>query len=373
MNTLIKPYIDLNKDEIFKILKELCEIPAPSHSEFKRAEYCKEYFLSIGAKDAYIDKAYNVVFPLNCEKSDEITVFSAHLDTVFPEKDSFDCIDDGEKIFCPGVCDDTAGVVALLLMTKFFIQNKILPEKGIMFVCNSCEEGLGNLKGTRQIFEDYKGRISNFITFDSSLNVVNDRCVGSHRYEVEVITEGGHSFKKFGNKNAIAVLSDIITKIYSIDVPQKKDTKTTYNVGIVSGGTSVNTIAESAKMLCEYRSDDKDCLEFMRKSFEDVFNSVEGATLNVTKIGDRPCADCEKSKTEKLKEKIIPVIESVTGKKVLFESSSTDCNIPLSMGVPALSIGVCNFDKIHTKDEWIDKKMFINGIEVAIKAGLALM
>ena len=134
-------------------------------------------------------------------------------------------------------------------MAKFFLENNICPKNGIMFVCNSCEEGLGNLKGTRQLFKDYEGKISKFITFDSSLNNLYNRCVGSHRYEVTVETEGGHSFNAFGNDNAIEKLSEIVSEIYKIEIPLKEGAKTTYNVGTISGGTSINTIAQSATIM----------------------------------------------------------------------------------------------------------------------------
>ena len=274
-NDIIKDYVTQNKEELYKMLKELCGIPAPSNFEHKRAEYCKKWLEDIGADGVYIDEALNVIFPLNCDGSNEITVFVAHTDTVFPDTEPMPYFDDGERIHSPGVADDTASVVVLLMMAKFFVENKILPPKGIMFVCNSCEEGLGNLKGTRQIFKDYEGRIGKFISFDCNLNVVNDRCVGSHRYEVEVLTEGGHSYGAFGNNNAIAKLSEIIAEIYKIQVPDKSETRTTYNVGTISGGTSVNTIAQNAKMLCEYRSDDKECLEVMQNKFENIFESAQ--------------------------------------------------------------------------------------------------
>lgn len=220
-----------NSEEIFSLLKDLCDIPAPSHFETKRAEFCKRYLENIGATNVYIDEAQNVIFPLNCDNSNEITVFAAHTDTVFPDVEPMPYYDDGEKIHSPGVADDTASVVVLLLMARYFIEKKIIPDKGILFVCNSCEEGLGNLKGTRQLFADYANRIKQFIAFDSDLDVVNDVCVGSHRYEIEVSTQGGHSYGDFGCINAISVASAMINKIYKINVPQKAGTKTTYNVG----------------------------------------------------------------------------------------------------------------------------------------------
>lgn len=370
----IKGYISQNKKLMLDTLKELCGIPAPSHFEHRRAQYCKDWLEKAGAQGVYIDEALNVVFPLNCEGSSGITVFTAHTDTVFPDMEPMPYYDDGEKIHCPGASDDTASVVVLMLMAKFFVEKKHMPQDGILFVCNSCEEGLGNLKGTRQLFQDFQGRIRSFIPFDSSLNVISDRCVGSHRYEVEVLTEGGHSFGAFGNDNAIAKLAGIVSEIYKIEVPKPAGTRTTYNVGTISGGTSVNTIAQSAKMLCEYRSDDRDCLAIMETKFQEIFDAARSAKVqvNVKRVGDRPCSDIDPEKVETLKRIAVPIIEQVISGPVSFNSSSTDCNIPLSMGIPALCVGVNIHAGMHTREEWVDKASLITGLEIAIRLGLAL-
>ena len=370
----IKEFIKNNTNSMFKTLKELCLIPAPSHKELQRAEYCKKWLECNGAKNVYIDDALNVIFPLNCENSSEITVFAAHTDTVFPDTVPMPYSEDEEKIFCPGVSDDTASVVTLLYIAKYFIENSIIPAKGVMFVCNSCEEGLGDLKGTKQLFRTFAGKIKHFITFDNQLEVVADCCVGSHRYEVEVFTEGGHSLSDFGNKNSIVELSKIVSKIYSIDVPKIGNSLTTYNVGIFEGGTSVNTIAQSAKMLCEYRSDNYECLSIMQKQFEEIFSSsqADDVVVKVTKVGDRPCANIELNKIEELKQKIIPVISEIIGKKIEFCSMSTDCNIPLSLGIPALCIGTSTHGGVHTREEWIEKSSIISGFEIGIKTALVL-
>jgi len=370
----MKEFIQANREQMFATLKELCLIPAPSHFEHARAEYCKNWLEAVGAKGVYIDDALNVIFPLGCENSNEITVFVAHTDTVFPDTEPMPYSDDGKRVHCPGASDDTASVVVLLTMAKYFIEKNITPAKGVLFVCNSCEEGLGNLKGTKQLFKDFEGRIAQFISFDSQLHIVNDHCVGSHRYEVEVCTEGGHSFGAFGNTNAIAELSKIIGALYEIKVPEKEGTRTTYNVGTITGGTSVNTIAQNAKMLCEYRSDDKDCMAFMQQQFESIFDSAKSdkVQLNITKVGDRPCSSTDKGKIEALKDIVVPIIESVIGQKVTYKSSSTDCNIPLSLDIPALCIGTNLHDGMHTREEWVDKESLLPGLEIAIKTGLAL-
>lgn len=371
----LKEYIENNKALLFNTLKELCLIPAPSHKEEKRAEFCRDWLVSRGAEGVYIDDALNVVFPINCENSEEITVVVAHTDTVFPDLEPMLYTDDGEKIHCPGVGDDTASLTVLLLTAKYFIENEIRPSKGIMFVCNSCEEGLGNLKGTRQIFKDYAGRIGQFVSFDSTLNKIADKCVGSHRYEVKVQTVGGHSYLAFGLPNAIAELSKIITEIYKIEIPKRGNSRTSYNVGVIEGGTSVNTIAGDAKMLCEYRSDNIECLEIMENAFESIFAEAKnhGVNLKVTKIGERPCmGKVDLGKIEKMARICEEIIREATGFEVSRESSSTDCNIPLSLGVPALCIGVYMGAKWHTRNEWIEKASLPLGLEVALKSVMKL-
>ncbi len=371
----IKEYVSENKEFLLQTLKELCLIPAPSHHEEKRAEYCKKWLENAGAKGVYIDEALNVVFPLNCENSNEITVIVAHTDTVFPDTEPMPYKDDGEKIYCPGVGDDTASLAVMLFVAKYYLKKGILPEKGIMFVCNSCEEGLGNLKGTKQIFKDYAGRIAQFLSFDSNLNKIADRCVGSHRYEVEVKTQGGHSYLAFGKSNAIAELSKIINEIYKIEVPKRENSRTSYNVGIIEGGTSVNTIAQSAKMLCEYRSDNIECLEIMEKAFETIFSDAKalGVDIRVEKIGERPCmGDVDLGKVERMATACEKIIYEATGLEVIRESSSTDCNIPLSLGIPALCIGVYTGAEWHTRNEWIEKASLASGLEVGIKSVIAL-
>ena len=359
-------FITENRAYLYYTLKELCAIPAPSHNEGKRAEYCKEWLEKNGCTGVYIDDALNVIFPLNAEGKNELTVYAAHLDTVFPDLEPLPYREEDGKIFCPGVGDDTASVCVLMMGAKYCVENNIIPKDGILFVMNSCEEGLGNLKGTRQLFADYKGRIKQFITLDSHINSMAGTSVGSHRYKVDVKTPGGHSYGAFGNKNAIVELSKIAAKIYELEVPVREGSKTTYNVGTIEGGTSVNTIAENASMLCEYRSTNLECLEIMRQSFEKIFAEAECDDIKVTveKVGDRPCADIDEKIQNEFAEKIKKVIEGVLNIKLRVGSSSTDCNIPLSMGIPAVAIGVRGGGGVHTRNEWMDKESLIKGMEI---------
>lgn len=371
----IKDYIGKNKEKMLQTLKELCLIPAPSHFEQERAAYCKKWLENIGAKGVYIDNVQNVIFPINCEGSDQITVFVAHTDTVFPDTEPMPFVDDGENIHCPGVGDDTACLAVLLMLAKYYVENNIRPEDGVMFVCNACEEGLGDLKGTKELFKNFAGRIKQFISFDANMDIIYNNCAGSHRYEVEVLTKGGHSFSKFGNENAIHRLSEMVAKIYSIKVPQKGIYRTTYNVGVITGGTSINTIAQSAKMLCEYRSENIDCLRYMEKQFFDIFESAktDKVQVNVKKVGDRPCNDTDPAKIQTLVDKVKPIVESVIGKEAAVLSASTDCNVPYSLGIPGLCIGTYYGAGAHTREEFIVKDSVALGLEVALKSSAALL
>ena len=237
-----KEFIELNKADMYKTLKELAIIPAPSGHEEKRAEYCLEFLKSVGGKDAYIDSALNVILPINIEGKDSVTVIGAHTDIVFGYEVPLNYEEKDGKIFCPGIGDDTASAVVLMYTAKYFLENNIKPQNGLIIVLDSCEEGMGNLKGIRQLMQDFGGRIKEFVTYDSDFYSIANECVGSHRYKVTVKTEGGHSFGKFGNKNAIAELSKIIGRMYELEVPKREGATTTYNVGTIDGGTSVNII-----------------------------------------------------------------------------------------------------------------------------------
>jgi len=362
----LQKFLQDNRQYHLDMTIELAQIPAPSNKEEKRAQWVKNYFDSLGGTDSYIDKALNVVLPLNCENCDEIVVFMAHMDVVFPDETPLPLeIRDG-KIFCPGICDDTANLTCLLLIAKYILENKLTPKTGILIVANSGEEGLGNLKGSRQIMEDYKGRIKEFISFDGTFGFVCNDAVGSHRYSVEIKTEGGHSYGNFGNRNAIAFLASMINTLYTIKVPPMG--KTTYNVGTIEGGTSVNTIAQNAKMLYEYRSDNLESLAIMEKFFDSVCESYRnmGVEVNVEIMGKRPCkGDVDEKALRQLTNTAREISEHFTGIKCGFGASSTDCNTPLSQGVPAVCLGLCSGRGSHTRGEWMDINSLPAGAKIA--------
>lgn len=364
-------------DEMLKLLHDICVIPAPSGYEDERAEFILKYLKDLGIENAHIDEAKNVVCTIG-EPSDKMVAFMAHTDTVFPFDVPLNYIDDGEKIYCPGVIDDVVCLVIMLCGIKYIVQNNIKLNQTLMFVANACEEGLGNLKGTRQIFKDYGDKISHMYTFDGSYTHIVNESVGSHRYEVTAITEGGHSFGAFGNRNAINVLAQIISEIYKIEVPKDGNSKTTYNVGTISGGTSVNTIAQNATMLVEYRSDSVKCLSIMKDKYAKIFEDAKDKCqeLKIDLVGDRPCMDnMDMERLNELSDYVCNVQAKYGKCEVKRTSGSTDANIPHSLGIPAICVGVYIGGGEHTRGEWLVKESikpgFAIGLELMLTDGKA--
>ena len=212
--------------------------------------------------------------------------------------------------------------------------------------------------------KSYAGRIRSLITLDGTkLNAVVDQAVGSHRYRISVRTEGGHSFGSFGKPNAIHQLSRIVDELYNIEVPKQAGSRTTYNVGVISGGTSVNTIAQYAEMYYEYRSDSHQCMQQMETLFSFIINAnrLRGVDVAVEKIGDRPCGNIAPEKAKALKERIETSIREVLQQEAVFGCGSTDANMPLSMGIPSACISVCDGGGCHTREEWLDTTSLPDG------------
>ena len=364
---MVKNWAETSQEELKQLIFDLCRIPAPSHKEELRAEFCKNWLENKGAQGVYIDEALNVVFPY-CDNGGDVTVFEAHTDTVFPDLTPFEVKIDGDKAYCPGIGDDTTNLAEMMMAISFLLENDLKPQNGgIIFVCNSCEEGLGNLKGTRAIMKRYGDRTKEFFTFDGGLYSAVKRAVGSRRFKIEVKTIGGHSYGAYGNPNAIEQLAQLIVQLYRIKVPSVPDTKTTMNVGVINGGTSVNTIAQQAEALFEFRSDDKDCLDNMQKQFDAIIEAerVKGVDITVEVVGERPCmGDVDPVKHKAILDKVVKLMSKYTDKEIRLRSSSTDCNIPLSMGIPSTCIGGYSGSGAHTREEYIKLSSLTTGLRI---------
>ena len=360
----ILQYIDSHAESAQQLLMDLAQIPAPSNHEERRAEFCLNWLRSRGAEGAYIDEALNVIYPIGDTGENDLMVFMAHSDVVFPDTTPLPLRVENGRIYCPGVGDDTANAVALLTAAGYIAEQKLSPKNcGVLLVINSGEEGLGNLKGSRKILEDFGHRVKEFVTFDGNANVVVTKAVGSRRYRVAVKTEGGHSYARFGAPNAIAQLSQLIARLYEVRVPDIG--RTTYNVGTISGGTSVNTIAQNAEILFEFRSDEREGLAIMQANFDAIVEEfrASGVQIQTEVVGDRPCGlDVDNSA---LARRAVEAVRTHYGFEVGFGVGSTDCNIPLSMGIPAICPGCVLGAGAHTREEYVEIDSLLPGLKVA--------
>jgi len=368
INELLNQWCDSHFGEQLALLKALAAIPAPSHHEDQRAIFIKNWLQENGAHNVTVDDAKNVILPLNAADGPFLAVM-AHTDVVFPDTEFLPVREENGKLFAPGVGDDTANVVSLMLCAKFFIIHPELIPEPILIIFNSCEEGLGNLKGVRQIMTDYDGKVRQLVSFDCQWDSVVSRAVGSERWQITVSTQGGHSFSDFGSPNAIVHLSRLIDKLYRQNIPEKPGCKTTYNAGLISGGTSVNTIAQSAKLTYEYRSNDRECLASMAEQFRELVDQANcpEAKFTVQSLGIRPCGGAVPEADHKaLLERCSRAIRTVTAKAPCFCAASTDSNIPLSLGIPAATFGLYLGSGAHTREEYIEINSLTPGLKIAL-------
>lgn len=364
----LEKYIAQNENTVLELLRTLCAIPAPSHHEERRAAFCKAWLEEHGAEGVFIDDALNVVYPYHAENAERVSLFLAHTDTVFPDTEPMPMVEENGKMYCPGVGDDTANVAILMLMAAYIAQEQPETKDGIVIALNSCEEGLGNLKGGRALMARYGDRVQEVISFDGYIEEICASAVGSLRYQVTVRTEGGHSYAAFGNTNAIERLAAMIAELYAYPLPQD-GSRTTFNVGQIQGGTSVNTIAQEAWMLYEFRSDNYDSLLHAKAFFEQVIAGFRetGLAVEVELLGERPCGrkGDPDPRQAALLERCAASIEKRAGLKPGFHAGSTDCNIPLSMGIPAATVGLCSGGGAHTREEWIETESLKAGFGIA--------
>ena len=356
----IKNEIISQAPEAMELLETLAQIPSPSWHEEKRTAFCEKWLKDAGCEGVYVDDEWNVIYPYRVTDDKPIVVFAAHTDVVFPDTERFHIKEDDQRIYCPGIYDDTVNLANILLAARLVTRHQFEPEGcGILFVCDTCEEGMGNLAGTRKLFEEYKGRIKEFISFDLVFDEVVNRAVGSGRFRVTAKTEGGHSYLAFGNENAIQKMAAFIQELYRIELPHAG--KCTFNAGTITGGTSVNTIAQECTLLCEYRSDTGRGMRLMDRLFKRLFEKYD---LEYEVIGIRPGENLSSAARARREEMLVNterIIRDNTGVTPTRVSSSTDCNIPLSLGIPAICLGTCEGGGAHTREEYLEKSSLIPG------------
>jgi len=378
----IKAAIDGLKASEPQTLEEqvrICEVEAPPFKEAKRAQLLSQLFKDIGLANVRIDMAGNVIGERAGAQPHPNLVFTAHLDTVFPEGTPVTVKRDGAILRGPGIGDDCRGLAVLLAVARTIVKNNFQTSGTITFVATVGEEGLGDLRGVKYLFrEGLKGQIDRFVSIDGTGLGITHIAVGSLRYRVTFKGPGGHSYGAFGMVNPIQALGRAMAKIADFEVP--KDPKTTFNVGRIGGGTSVNAIPYEAWAEVDMRSADPAALKFLdtkfRKAIDDAVveeNKRWGSkqlTVDVAVVGDRAAG-----RTAADAPIVVAAVAATKalGLPVTLDEGSTDSNVAMSMNIPAITIdGGGRGTGAHALDEAFDPANSWQGTQRALLIALAL-
>jgi acetylornithine deacetylase/succinyl-diaminopimelate desuccinylase-like protein len=341
--------------------KRITEIAAPPFKEKVRAEYYLKRMQELGFKDASIDAEGNVIaLRRGTGGRRPKLAIAAHLDTVFPEGTDVTVKEKDGVVAGPGIGDDARGLVALLSIIKAMNTNGLATVGDVLFVGDVGEEELGNLRGMKALFRDHTD-IDGFISIDGlGIDRVVNQATGSHRYEMIFKGPGGHSFQEFGLPSAIHAMGRAIAMIADLQTPS--DPRTTFTVGTVSGGTSVNAIAAEARMAVDMRSNSTDELLKLEAKLLDLISQAvkdentrwktDKLTVEIKLIGDRPAGIvAADSPVVVAAQKSVAAV--APGRQVSLAGSSTDSNQPMSLGIPAVTIGGGGEGgNWHSRNEW---------------------
>lgn len=379
--------------------RQVVAIPAPSFGEEARAAWLVTQFRALGLEDVHIDSCGNALGWLRAapERSRSAgslaassgssprhgcILFSAHLDTVFPADAIGEPVQDGSRLTAPGACDNCAGITALLAVAAAMQASGLRPFTDILFAGNVGEEGEGNLRGMRYLFtaSPFARQIRSAVILDGAgIETIVAHGLGSRRFRVTILGPGGHSWTDAGMPNPILVLANILSDLGRIELPSTP--RTTWNVGHIEGGTSINTVPQSAQARIDTRSTDPAMLQRLEVS---IYRAVEDAVLEanaaagargadgplrfqIELIGDRPGANLPEDAAILTR---VRAVDRHLNIQSNLRIASTDANIPLSLGIEALSIGSGGRGGgIHTREEWFDA----TGRDLALRRILLLL
>ncbi len=373
-------FIDSHAADILDEQIAICSIPAPPYGERQRAEHLLNKFRSYGLSNASIDSEGNCIALREGKQLRPFVVISAHLDTVFPEGTDFTVRRELGKLLAPGIADDGCGLAALLALVLAVQECKIETEGSLLFVGTVGEEGEGNLRGARHLLNEseWKDLVDGFVSLDGSgADRITHAALGSRRYRLRLQGVGGHSWGDFGAANPVHALGRAIARLSSYPAPT--DPRTTFNVGRIEGGAGVNVIPTFASMDVDLRSASTDELHrldaFFRRAVREAAEDENSTRrsgnppldLDLKLIGDRPSGETPRDSF------IVQIAEEATrivGEIPRLDRSSTDSNIAISLGIPAVTLGAGGSSgNSHTLDEWYDPR----GREVGLKRALLVM
>ena len=378
-------FIDSSQSRFNAELIRICEIPAPPFKERERGSYFAARFTELGLADVHTDSEGNVIGFYRGESEEPLLVLSAHLDTVFPEGTDVKVRRVGSRLCAPGIADDAAGLAALVGLIQTLNWAEIGLRGSIAFVATVGEEGEGDLRGARHLFSEGRlaGRVSGFISFDgTTIEFITHQALGSRRYRVMLKGPGGHSWGDFGVVNPVYALGRVIARMADYHAPQEP--RTTYNIGRIEGGESVNVIPQSASMDVDLRSVSETELsrleEFLLAAVDRATrdeNAARGAAagknlqVELTMIGARPSGETPRDISLV---RVAVDASRAMGVKPVLNRASTDANIPISLGIPAITIGAGGMSgDSHRLSEWYDPVGRETGYKRALLLALGMV
>lgn len=355
-------------ERIIDFAIQIQQIPAPTFHEQQRAEFVRGLFEREGLEEVSMDAVGNV-YGLLRGKGQQLNVkpliVSAHLDTVFPFEMDLSVKRKEDTIYGIGIGDNSAGVAALMGLVWMLRESKVELPGAVWLVANVCEEGLGDLRGMKAVVERFGGNVQAYLVLEGmALGHVYHRAVGVKRYKITARTRGGHSWSDYGQPSAIHELSKLVVQLTALDLP--REPRTTMNVGKISGGTSINVIAAEAALELDLRSEGQAALEKLIAGVERVIRQANrpGVSFETEVIGQRPAGELNQNHP------LIRLAEACVraqGLESILTTGSTDANIPLSKGYPALVLGVTTGGGAHTKDEFINIEPLAKGLEQLVR------
>jgi acetylornithine deacetylase/succinyl-diaminopimelate desuccinylase-like protein len=368
-------WLHVNPKTIMDWQVQLTAIPAPTHGEQARAQWLAQRFTEAGLSQVEIDAAGNVLGILPAKRGPEniapVVLLSAHIDTVFPAGTPLHPVLNGDRLEAPGACDNAGGVAGMLAVATALLHAGVELPAPLAILGNVGEEGEGDLRGVRHIYEHsaLAGRIAAHIVLDGpGADAAVTQAVGSRRYQITITGPGGHSFTDAGTPNPIAALASALSTL--ADTPLPEEPRTTLNLGTIRGGISVNSIPESAQATVDFRSTDPGQLVrlevALHRALEDAVEhcnikvkaseagSRRRLSFEISKIGDRPAAQLPDDSPMLA---TLRAVDRHLGLRTDLRLGSTDANLPLSLGVPALSMGAGGEGgAAHTLREWYSPK-----------------
>ena len=340
-------------DTLLDLAIQIQQIPAPTFSENARGEFVRGRFIRENLKDVSMDSLGNVYARLpGKQKKAKPLIVSAHLDTVFPASVNLQVKQEAGKIIAPGIGDNSLGVAALFGILWGLRERKIELKHDVWFVANVGEEGLGDLCGMRGVVERFGADIIGYLVLEGlALGHVYHRAIGVRRYRITAKTAGGHSWADYGKPSAVHELAALVTQLTAIRLPRQP--RTTMNVGTFGGGTGINVLASEAKCELDLRSEDPKTLLKLTRQVEKLFKDADrdGVKMMAEIIGERPIGEIPADH---------PLVQLAVdcickqGLDAILTIGSTDANIPLSLGIPAVVMGITTGGGAHTLQEYVD-------------------